>query len=351
MNRGGHKYQWCGGAVSPGLAVRHLNGEMTIGATLHRSDGMTLALCFDADEAATWATLQRAAERLAATGAAPLLEASPRRGGHLWIVFAELVDAAAAAATATAAAPELATIREQWPHASQGIRLPGGRYIGADVDAWPALIAPTGEYATGREAIALMRANATPAGWVQAAPPAVASSPPAAPSSPQSAGVMPPPSLVIGSSMTGEWPLPAALTDARWLAQYGDQAHTLWFGVLEAQAAVWFNQANTCRDLLPPQATGYGLAVWRQERTASVSYTGTGWVDRGTGDVGDALELHCRLHGLTRADALRAVVQDMIAALRAELETAAWAGVPVPAWVAAFTTPAGWRRYDALRRA
>ena len=348
--RGDHKYLWRAGAITPELARRHLAGLQTIGATLNRADGRAWALCWDADDAGAWATLQRAAAQLTASGATALLEPSPARGGHLWIVFAEPVDAPAATATATAAAPELAIIRERWPHPTQGVRLPGGRYVARGMTIWPAIMAPGGASATGRDAIALMRQHATPAGWVQAAPPAVVS-PPAAPSGPRPGVLMPPPSLVIGSPMTGERPLPAALTDARWLAQYGDQVHTLWFGVTEVQAVAWFNQATTCRELLPPQPSGYGLAVWRQERTASVSYTGTGWVDRGTGDAGDALELHCCLHGLTRAEALRAVVLDMIAAARAELEAAAWAGVSLPGWTAAITTPAGWRRYDALRRA
>ena len=344
---GDAKYRWGGGAVSPGLAAAHLAGTMTVGASLHSADGQTLGLCWDADDAGTWAMLQHAAACLTPTGARPLLEPSPRRGGHLWLTFADLVNVADARATAEAHAPQLASIKEAWPHPTQGLRLPGGRYIGAGIDIWPMLIAPHGERAAGRQAIALMRANTTPTAWVQASP---ASLPPVASSTPH---VKPsPPSLVIQCG-SGARSLPAALSDPRWLTQYGPQARTLWFAVTDAEAAAWYNQSTTCRDLLPPQASGYGLATWRGERTASVSYVGDGWVDRGAGggDAGDALELYCRLSGVARPEALRGIVRGIVRIARAELESAARQSCNLPVWVEAITTPAGWTQYDALRRA
>ncbi len=45
----------------------------------------------------------------------------------------------------------------------------------------------------------------------------------------------------------------------------------------------------------------------------------------------------------------RAILVAMCAAAAAELDAAARAGRGVPAWVAAITAPAGWRRYDRLR--
>jgi hypothetical protein len=132
----------------------------------------------------------------------------------------------------------------------------------------------------------------------------------------------------------------------------------LYFWITDGEVAAWFNERHGARELLPPERNGYGLAVWRGERTASVGYTAdNGWVDFGAGGVrgdgrrdgGDALDLYCRLRELSRAQALRGVAREMVLAARRELEEAA-RSARVPAdWVVAITSPAGWAYYDRLR--
>src|SRR5260370_37851775 len=55
----------------------HLAGWHTKGAALRYPDGMTRALCYDADASTDWQRLQEAARTLAACGYAPLLGTSP----------------------------------------------------------------------------------------------------------------------------------------------------------------------------------------------------------------------------------------------------------------------------------
>ena len=75
-------------------AHAHLAGDRTKGATLRYPEGKTRALCYDADTTEDWQCLQEAARILARSGYLPLLEASPvGRGGHLWIIFTDLVRA------------------------------------------------------------------------------------------------------------------------------------------------------------------------------------------------------------------------------------------------------------------
>ena len=79
-------------------ARAHLAGERTKGATLRYPDGKTRALCYDADTPDDWQCLQEAARILARYGYLPLLEVSPvGRGGHLWIIFTDLVCAGSCA--------------------------------------------------------------------------------------------------------------------------------------------------------------------------------------------------------------------------------------------------------------
>jgi transcription initiation factor TFIIIB Brf1 subunit/transcription initiation factor TFIIB len=75
-------------------ARAHLAGKKTKGARLWRPDGMTRALCYDADTLETWQALLDATRLLRMAGYVVLLEDSPvGRGGHLWIIYTGLVDA------------------------------------------------------------------------------------------------------------------------------------------------------------------------------------------------------------------------------------------------------------------
>jgi hypothetical protein len=349
---GADKYQWRAGAVTPALAARHLRGAVTLGAELCQADGTTFALCWDTDTADGWQQLQRAVQQLEAADAHPVLERSPAaRGGHLWLFFREAVDSARARATAHLHAPVLATIGEAWPDPAGrriAVRLPAGFYRRPGVAAWCELADAAGAaWCTGVDAMALILGARMPATWVM----------PLEVRMPASLA-LPPPSLVINSvSAVGDGlrSLPAAAHDPRWLGQYGRVRDRLYFWITDGEVAAWFNARHVVRDLLPPERTGYGLAVWRGERTASVRYTAdNGWVDFGAGglradgrrDGGDVLELYCRLQDRSRADVLREAAREMVAVARRELEEAARAGRGPVAWVATVTSPAGWAYYD-----
>jgi hypothetical protein len=349
---GADKYQWRAGAVTPALAARHLRGAVTLGAELCQAEGTTFALCWDTDTADGWQQLQRAVQQLEAADAHPVLERSPAaRGGHLWLFFREAVDSARARATAHLHAPVLATIGEAWPDPAGrriAVRLPAGFYRRPGVAAWCELADAAGAaWCTGVDAMALILGTRMPATWVM----------PLEVRMPASLA-LPPPSLVINSvSAVGDGlrSLPAAAHDPRWLGQYGRVRDRLYFWITDGEVAAWFNARHVVRDLLPPERTGYGLAVWRGERTASVRYTAdNGWVDFGAGglradgrrDGGDVLELYCRLQDRSRADVLREAAREMVAVARRELEEAARAGRGPVAWVAVMTSPAGWAYYD-----
>ncbi len=349
---GADKYQWRAGAVTPALAARHLRGAVTLGAELRQADGTTFALCWDTDTADGWQLLQQAAQQLEAANAHPVLERSPAaRGGHLWLFFREAVDSARTRATALMCAPELATIGETWPDPSErriAVRLPAGFYRRPGVAAWCELADADGAaWRTGVDAMALILGARMPATWVMPLEARLPASP-----------ALPPPSLVINpvsAVADGMRSLPAAAHDPRWLGQYGRVRDRLYFWITDGEVAAWFNARHVVRDLLPPERNGYGLAVWRGERTASVRYTAdNGWVDFGAGglrvngrrDGGDVLELYCRLQDRSRADVLREAAREMVGVARRELEEAARGGRGPAAWVATMTSPAGWAYYD-----
>jgi hypothetical protein len=352
QSMGADKYQWRAGAVTPALAARHLRGAVTLGAELRQADGTTFALCWDTDTADGWQQLQRAAQQLEAANADPVLERSPAaRGGHLWLFFREAVDSARARATAHLHAPVLATIGEAWPDPAGrriAVRLPAGFYRRPGVAAWCALAdADAAVWRTGVDAMALILGARMSTTWVMPLEACLSASP-----------ALPPPSLVINSVSAvarGMRSLPAAAHDPRWLEQYDSVRDRLYFWITDGEVAAWFNARHVVRDLLPPERNGYGLAVWRGERTASVRYTAdNGWVDFGAGglradgrrDGGDVLELYCRLRDRSRADVLREAAREMVAVARRELEEVARAGRYPVAWVATVTSPAGWAYYD-----
>jgi len=366
MRRAGPiKYSWRYRPLTRSDAAAHLNGWLTIGTELRRQDGTSCALAWDGDTAADWLALAEASRTLARAGARPLLERSPAgRGGHLWLLFQEPIDPGAGHAAAHQMAPALESLAERWPRPDmQAIRLPGGYYHsearGVCAAGWcrVALITPEGPPAWlhGPTAMAgLLDDAVTPASWVRATLPTdyLPANPPA-----RAAATPPPapPSPVI-SAPTGRL-LPTAAGDPRWLAAVGVARHTMYFWVRPQEVTAWFNVRHPPRELLPPDPNGYGRAIWRGERTASVGYRPDGgWVDHGQGgrradgsrDGGDPLDLYCRLHSLTRAQALRQVTREMISEASIELAAAASARRHPAAWVAAVLSPAGWYYYDHL---
>ena len=141
---------------------------------MRRPDGMTRALCYDADTPQDWEHLLDAARSLSEAGYLPLVEDSPAlRGGYLWIIYTRLVYAPAAHQHARQVAPMLRHIPESWPGPGPNkVRLPGGKYIKPGFTAWCKLHdAHGGRIAEdGQSAARVMLAYQTPAELVPASP-------------------------------------------------------------------------------------------------------------------------------------------------------------------------------------
>jgi len=155
-----------------------LAGTYSPGTTLRYPNGMTRALCLDADNSETKQVLVDAACKLNAAGASPLLESSPSihhpDNVHLWIIFDQLVNAASAWATVIEVVPELSSWPERWPEKGTSIRLPGAYYRRPGVAGWCQLWRPGGMHRTEGAAFSLLLDSQTPACWVTASPSPVA---------------------------------------------------------------------------------------------------------------------------------------------------------------------------------
>jgi hypothetical protein len=184
---GSAKYVTVKAPVTPELARRHIAGEVMVGANLKHAGGTTRGLCFDADTPEEKTKLVAAAIACRASGARPLLSDSPSIGHpgsmHLWLIYDQLVDAAAAFATAEKYAPELASFDERWP-SNRRVRLPAGYYRRPGAGGWCAVWVPGGLHRTGAEAFALLCRELTPASWVPASW-VTEKPPPARPPAPQ----------------------------------------------------------------------------------------------------------------------------------------------------------------------
>jgi hypothetical protein len=330
----------------------HLQGWKTKGAALRYPDGMTRALCYDADTPTVWQRVQEAARALAACGYMPLLEASPAgRGGHLWIIYTGLVKASWAQHYAVARAPQLQEISECWPGAAHKVRLPGGKYVQPGFAAWCTLADAEGTLLAtdGASAARVLLDYQTLAALVPASPPEMSSA-------------------LHGSECT-EVPNrqeqeaerhkhSLGQVDSRWYEKYG---RSLWFQFTPGQLAALYNERNPLPELLPLEQNGMAFSPSVEERTPSTAITkdGQGWVDfsartrhpAGKHDGGDALELVARHNGETKTNK-RGTMQEAARALvreaKAALEEAARACMPPPAWVASIMTEAGWQHYHRL---
>lgn len=117
----------------------------------------------------------------------------------------------------------------------------------------------------------------------------------------------------------------------------------------------WFKERHSLADVLDFDANGLAFATWRGDANRpNVRRVGDdGWVDdssNATVRAGDVLEAYCLKHGLERATVLQDTARDILQTARRELEDAARAGRPLPAWLHELITPAGWRHYDELRQ-
>lgn len=350
--------------------VDHLEGGKARGALCCYPDNKTRGLGWDTDEEDGWQVLQDTMRVLSEHGYLPILEPSPAaRGGHAWVIFDDLVDAEAARAHVLSLASALAMYKEYWPGPAGSerrwnkVRLPGGRYTRPGTSAWCQLISVSdGEIATcGAESAVLLLEHQTPAGIV---PPDV---------TPRQIDEQKPEDHFVDAdkmvkAQTGDTApkgqtasptgTPDAQVDPAWLARYGNtpEGKKLWFAFTPRYIASWYNERHSVDELLPNEANGYGLASWRGERTASVKKRGEGWTDFGASvrrddgspDGGDALELQVRLSGAPKPEVLRQAGRELKQVAQTELEGAAHAGQPIPAWLEEITRPAGYRHYARL---
>jgi len=301
-------------------ARAHLQGWKTKGGLIHRPDSMTRALAYDVDTEEGWEELKTAARFLTYGEYVALLEPSPvGRGGHLWVLYSDLVKARDAQRHVCQYAPMLGKIKESWPGSPNKVRLPGGKYVKPGFAEWSKLYDAHGKLlaSNGVEVAQALLTFQNPAEMVPEYPldsepgpvngPGDSASMPVAPAG-DVPGIENQPCTRQENSARQAQPW----VDQRWQEQYGC---SLWFQFTPAQLAEWHNKRNQVKDLLPPEKNGMGLASWRGERTASVGYTrdGEGWVDFGTSaerpggkrDGGDALELAARIAQETKPEVMR----------------------------------------------
>jgi hypothetical protein len=335
-------------------ALAHLLGYRTKGATLRYPDGKTRALCYDADTPDDWQLLLETARQLVCYGYLPLLEVSPvGRGGHLWIIFTDLVCTDTAHRHLLSLAPTLHSICEYWPRSTHKVRLPAGKYVKPGIAAWCTLTDALGIHLSidGLGAASVLLAYQTPAELV---PEAIMEHDEIGPSTELT-------SRPGGQEIQVEARAHVGMgqVDTRWQQQYNSS--TLWFQFTPRQLAALYNERHLLSDMLPLEKNGMAFSPSVPERTPSTAITNDGqaWVDfseqslqpDGKHDGGDALELVARRNGDSKAAksaTLREAARMLVREARDALALAARTGEEPPAWVAEIMTEAGWQRYRSL---
>jgi hypothetical protein len=353
--RGPKKYYEVHRPLDERDARAHLLGYRTKGATLRYPDGRTRALCYDADTPDDWQRLLETARTVAAHNYLPLLEASPvGRGGHVWIIFTDLVCADAAQRHLLFLAPALQAISEYWPGAPNKVRLPAGKYVKPGFTAWCTLADAQGTHLAtdGPGAAQILLSYLTPAELM----PATALEYDAVK---QGAELV---NMSNGQEAQEQASARVAMgqVDTRWQQQY--HGSTLWFQFTPRQLAILYNERHPLSELVPLEQNGMAFSPSVQERTPSTAITrdGQAWVDFSAGslqpdgkhDGGDALELAARRNGeskVAKSATLREAARMLVREARDTLERAARAGEEPPEWVATIMTEAGWQRYHSLR--
>lgn len=388
----------------------HLRGGQARGGLCCYADGKTRGLCFDVDNQDDWELLLRAAQVLVAVGYLVILEESPAgRGGHLWIIYEDLVNAVAARRHVCELAPELQVLQEYWPGPQDAtswnrVRLPGGKYVryGKHVETpvkrWCKLISvDDGENSQdGLAAAALLLSHQTPVDLVPTYPPDErverevwgVPDPESALARAEAEAAIAATGVGVGSSrpglgeisqhidpssilqagehdqarvLTSELQRPLPVVDAVWQAKYVDvQTTSLWFAIIEDYSAAWFNDHHSLEEIRPRERNGMALSPNGEERTASTGYHLTpdgerytdfsthGRLFNGCRDTGDALQLATKVWNRSKSSILKETTREITRQARTEMEAAACAHVVPSAWVRELMTPAGWRRYDAL---
>ncbi len=362
-SRGPKKYYEVHRSLSTQDTHDHLTGRKTKGGVVRRSNGMTRALAYDADANEDWETLKTAARFLTYGDYVALLEPSPvGRGGHLWVLYSDLVQAQDAQRHLRQYAPMLSKVKESWPGSPNKVRLPGGKYVKPGFAAWCKLSDAYGKplASNGTEAAQVLLTSQNQASMVPEYPPDPepghtkgASGSSLMPVTP--AGDVPHGDNQARTDEENDVRQAKSWVDQRWQEKYG---RYLWFHFTPAQLAEWYSTRHEIQEMLPPEKNGMGLAAWRGERTASVGYTkdGEGWVDFGASaarpggkrDGGDALELAARITQQTKPEVMREVARALVSEAREAMESAGRSGQLPPAWVQALMSPAGWGRYEQL---
>ncbi len=327
----------------------HLVGSKTVGATLHHIDGTTRALCFDTDDnptdSVTWQQLRGEAALLVARGYKLLLEPSPAdRGGHLWLIFSERVNARAAYHAVCEIVPTLKGIVEYWPgRGKQKVRLPAGRYVTPAVSAWTQIQDVHGNIITTCDLLD----QQTPASLIPALAPDEDK-----------------PELERTRSYAEEEdheataPHRSRTPDEQHRTTYGN--HSMWVEWPREQYIIdRFNEAHPIDELAEVERNGMVNAgqIGRPERTASVAITADGqwFTDFGTGGTrnadgrkvcGDAFEFYCRSHSMTKSAALQQFGQELNREASAEILRASRAGKLPPVWVMEIISRTGWEVYN-----
>lgn len=343
----GKKYKTVHAPLTRRDILTHLTGEKTIGATLQHTDATTRALCFDTDDnptdPVTWLQFQEEAKFLIAQGYQSILEPSPAgRGGHLWIIFTEHINAQAAHTQVCEITPTLKDCREYWPSSrNQKVRLPAGKYI------TPTFKASTHLFdAQGNELSMLaLLTHQTPASLIPA-----------------------PSETIESTDVAQKYPRNRDHMSVTKSAEHreADEYHRRKYGKNEMWVE-WpseqylidrFNAQHTIDDLATPERNGMinASTIGRPERTASVGITKDGrrFTDFGAGarkkdgtqDGGDAFEFYCRLHNLNKSDALRELGQGLNREASQEILRAARAGELPPSWVMDIITDKGRAVYN-----
>lgn len=365
-DRGPKKYYDVKRAITAQDARAHLKGWKTKGAYLRRPNGMTRALCYDADTPYEWDALLDAARLLSAAGYHPIVEDSPVRGGHLWIIYTHLVNTTAAHQYAAHVAPMLQRCKESWPGSGPNkVRLPGGKYVKLGFAAWcklhdarGGLIAEDGQSAARVLLIYQTSADLVMNNVNQQDVPQQSDSLacPSAQAATQAGPCRLPdghtsqPTTVQHEKWSSCTLHIAQGVDHHWQQKYNQH---LWFHFTPAQLADWYNERHRVEDILPPEMNGMGLASWRGEHTASVGLREGGWVDFGASarradgkqDGGDALELTVRVNEVAKPEVMRELARQLVSEAREALESAAHRGEQPPQWVQAFMSPSGWEHY------
>jgi hypothetical protein len=363
------KYYTIYRAITFDDCAQHLQGRKARGASLRHPAHMTRALAFDADAYRMypgWWWLQGVAQQLADAGYRVLLEPSPsHRGGHLWIIFSDLVDARAARCHVCRVAPVLADVCEYWPGPEWAVkwnkvRLPGGKYVSSEMSAWCRLYDVNGvELACdGLSAARVLLDVQTPASIVPPLPADYQEPQHPSRDNDRRRGQVERPALQLQPRSGTRKPF---TPDAQQERKYGQVNKFLWFQFSPRQIADWYNERNSVDDLLDFDRNSMANAeqIGRPERTPSLGATRDRlhWADFGAAarqldgrpDGGDVLELLTRVSPDSKAEILRQLGQIMVAEARTELECAAQRGVGPPAWVAQIMSEAGWTHYWRVR--